>query len=200
MIWLISAIAILLTGPLLYHLAKRIPFFLSAVDTLTIVAVTGLIFFLVMPHVIGHGGWLALIPAVIGFAGPYFLELILQQKIKQIHQSIVVILLVGLSIHAFLDGIALKVFSSTASGDELPLAIVLHRSADGLAIWKILKDDVWMAWAGLISLAIVTVLGYGLGSFIRFETGQVNLVYFEAFIAGTLLHVISHYDDNHSHV
>lgn len=198
MIWLICAVLILLTGPLLYHFANRYPFFLNAVDTLTIVAVSGLIFFLVMPHIVGQGGWLAIIPAIIGFVGPYFLELFIQQRIVQIHQSILVILLIGLSIHAFLDGIALRIFSTNVTGDELPLAIVLHRTADGLSIWKVLKENPWMAWTGLISLATVTILGYGLGGFFKIDPTSVNLVYFEAFVAGTLLHVVSHYHEEQS--
>ena len=111
----------------------------------------------------------------------------------------IVFAVLGLSVHALLEGSALTAGASPA----FVLAVVVHRVAVGLLIWWLVapRHGVRAAGAGVGAILVGTLAGYVVGAGVITDAPFViDRVLLEAFVAGTLLHVVMHQGrEDHRH-
>lgn len=136
----------------------------------------------VLPEAVETAGLWACVWGLIGFVLPNLLE-----RGRAFGAWVTV---VGLGVHAAVDGAALS--TVTVSLDALALggAVVLHRLPFGLFVWGVAKRrrGVPAAVAALVGLGVATALGVALGGAVDLETPV--LACFQALVSGTLLHVL----------
>ncbi len=173
----------LAVGPAAVSLTKRAPSAGWAIDGFVIVSLLGLVFTAVLPHAISVSGLWALGFMLIGVVWPLLFERWLSGPGHH-HQAVTTIGLLGLAVHALLDG---SVMGHEGPKSPLSLGIVLHRIPVGIAIWTRLPR--LRASLVLGSVALATVLGFALGeqalTLIDFRVWG----YFEALVAGMLIHI-----------
>ena len=191
---LLLSIATLLLGPWVYRLWSRGHVLTSAVDGFVLVAISGLVLFLVLPETVVNGGWWALAWAVGGALGPTLTEHAFHGLERRTHNAALMLGLVGIGFHGILDGAALSGGPVVAGGLTLPLAIILHRFPVGLAIWWLVRPSFGTrAASSVIGLVILTtVAGYGFGPILLEHASLRAVAWFEAFVAGALVHVVVH--------
>ncbi len=205
MIFLSLSIASILLGPIVlsyFPKNRRLDNFLFS---FVLISVGGILVLDILPELWQQIG-LAMVPILaIGFFGPGLIEVSFLKAADKAHKIALSIGILGLLLHSSIDGMAL-VESKTNS--MLPYAVILHRLVVGLSIWW-LVEPIWGKKRSILIFVLVvaaTILGY------FFADGLINdsisshtiwLNYFQAFIAGTLLHVIIHRphidDDGHHH-
>ncbi len=203
MILLLASMAALVAGPLAYRFAHGRGTTLTVLDGFVFVAISGLIILSVLPEAVVHGGWLAIAFIIAGFAGPTVAERLFHRAAKGTHVAALMLGVVGLCLHALIDGAALGGGLAVQAGTHLPTAIVLHRLPVGLAIWWLLRPHFGAAVAGLALLAVAatTTAGYAVGPTLGAELTVRSVAWFQAFVGGSLLHVVlfrPHLDD-HTH-
>ena len=132
-----------------------------------------------------------------GIFGPDLLEKLFKRSARQVHMSVLVFAVAGLALHAIFDGIALP-HADQGHGDHshahqsLGLAIVLHRVPVAITIWWLLRPALGKLWASLVLalVAVGTVFGFVAGGELLPGMGGEYAVWFQAFIAGAILHVV----------
>ncbi len=189
---LLASIAALVTGPLAYRFAHRSGTALTILDGFVFVAISGLVILSVLPEAIVHGGWIAIVFIVAGFVGPTVAEHLFHRAAKGTHVAALILGLVGLFLHAFVDGAALGDGLALQAGGQLPTAVVLHRLPVGLAIWWLLRPHFGtvMASLALTAVAGATTVGYYVGPALGAEIAVGSVAWFQAFVGGSLLHVV----------
>ncbi len=189
---LVAAIAVLAVAPVLYRLAARQRAALACLDGFVFASVLGLVVLVILPESVVGGGWLAAAAALVGFLGPTFLERGLSRAAAHTHGVTMVVAMVGLALHAFIDGIALAHGPGGGQTQQmLAVAVVVHRVPVALTVWWLLRPRHGLARAtmALASVAIATVVGYVFGD-AAFISARLLIV--QALVAGSLLHVIVH--------
>jgi uncharacterized membrane protein YraQ (UPF0718 family) len=186
---LIASLAALVVGPLVFE-RTRGPWALAALDAFALVAVGGLVSVHILPQCFEQSGWLAAPALALGLFGPGLLcgsRLLSGRTGSRITLPLA---LLGIALHALLDGVALGGSGETL--DALALAIVLHRVSDGLGIWWLARPAYGKptAMALLGTLALFSVVGFVLRPEIVAGTSQPWFWLLQALIAGSLLHVI----------
>lgn len=195
-ILLLFSLAALLIGPLLFFVFRKSASLLSALDGFIVIAISGLVFLHILPHTVQEiGGW-AFVIFLASLLLPSFLERMQSQLAEKTHTTTLVIALLGIALHTFTDGIAVSnaIPRHGFHGNMLPLAIILHRIPDGLAIWWLMRPQYGKGSASrvLALMFLATILGYFVGPvfFSHLEHHWVGV--FEALVGGSLLHVIFH--------
>ncbi|MEJ2079397.1 MAG: permease [Acidobacteriota bacterium] len=190
---LIASILALLVGPLIYRAFHRRDALLALLDGFIFVAITGLVLLFILPDSYENGGWLTLPIAVTGLFGPTFLEGASRRVARRTHIAALVLGLTALVLHALIDGTALS-DAGAASASLLPLAVVIHRLPVGLTIWWLLRPSFGTRSAsGVLGLiAAATVAGYSFGPVLIGGLSSHGIAWFQAFVAGSLLHVVFH--------
>jgi zinc transporter ZupT len=209
-----SAIALLI-GPLLFQLTRAGSRALGFFEGFAFITIVGLLCFGMLPQAIGTGGALAWFFAGLGLLFPVALEKLFHHLARQVHLLILLIGVAGLAMHAAIDGVALSMEGisiadqGTAwwktghreSGDYLALAVVFHRFPLGLAVWYLLAPTLGKRFAlyVLAVLIIATLIGYSFGSVLIGASSGVGIAYFQAFVAGSILHVVIYEPGHHKH-
>ena len=193
---LLLALAATVAGAVLYRLLHDHPKLTRAFDLTMYVAVPLLIGWQVFGHVVEHYGWdltrilLLLGVMALGFGLPILIEHLYNQTRFGVELLSVLAGFTGLAIHAVLEGVSLK-------GEALSIvgAIALHRIMVGLMIWWILfpRYGRLPAILGICSLLAATTVGFFLGSSLpEAALSGTNGELFQAFVAGSLMHVVLH--------
>lgn len=192
MLLLIISLAALAIGPLLFRVADRVGSGLAALDGFVMVAISGLVLVHIIPHSLTEAGTVAVVLAAIGFLGPGLLERVLHKVARETHIATLVLALGGLAVHALVDGVALG--SSEGHGSVLAIAVALHRLPIAITIWWLLRPSVGavVAAATLVCIAVATLAGYAMADTLRTALHAEWLWLFQAFVAGSLLHVVIH--------
>ena len=199
---LIISILILAIGPLLHQLTRLAGSLRATLDGFVFVAISGLVLLHVIPGSIALGGWLAILGGLIGLLAPSLIENKLHGLARPAHMVALVLALIGITLHGFVDGLALATpewEGGTHAHSMLPLVVLLHRLPVGLTIWILLRPlygaGAALATLGLIALA--TAAGFVVGG-TAFE-GVDNRIsgIFQALVAGSLLHVVTHRSHPH---
>jgi uncharacterized membrane protein YraQ (UPF0718 family) len=192
---LLLAIAAPFLAPLLYSVARKKRILLSALDGFLFVAIGGLVLLDVVPALVQNAGWWILLFVLIGFLGPTLIEKVFRSFAKSTHRVAIFLGLISLCIHAMADGAALvegtSYFGSTGA---LAWAIVLHRVPVGLTIWWLLRPSFGPVISSSVLglLAVSTFGGFAFGGYwVANASGQL-LSFFQALVAGSLLHVVVH--------
>ena len=170
----------------------------AALDGFVFVAIIGLVLIYILPDSVALGGWWALGAALIGLLAPSVMEHRLRSLAGKVHTLALVLGLVAIALHAFTDGLALTTAASAehgGSGHMLPMAIVVHRLPIGLTVWFLLRPlyGLRAALATLLLIAVATTTGFvSGGTFAAVLESGAGFGVFQAFVAGSLLHVVLH--------
>ncbi|MBY5993409.1 hypothetical protein [Ferrimonas balearica] len=199
--YLIASVLILAVGPLLYHGFRHQTKLLNAIGAFVVVSLFGLVLFDILPELWHHGGaWV--VPAVLlGLVGPTLAEKAFHRHSALAHNLTLALGLTGLLVHTLTDGSAIFLVSQQQANDMLALSIVLHNLPAGLAIWWLLRPQFgrWPAAIMLLTLMLFTVLGFFLGEEILSVISLSGSVYLQAFVTGSILHVLLHRPHEHHH-
>ena len=192
---LLSTVALFL-GPLLQRSLRWAKAAMATLDGFVLLLVVGIILGRLIPAAYSAAGWPTLPIAVAGYLAVRQIERMQHVGGRRAHKVAVVLGLLGLAMHEFLDGLALAMGRGDhdhAADALLPLAIVLHRIPVGLSVWWLLKR-LGTGWSlvGLVFIAGSTALGYGLSTELFEHSGGVGIGIFQSLVAGALLHVVVH--------
>jgi len=101
---------------------------------------------------------------------------------------IVALAAAGLLIHAVVDGVALP----PENGTSLAYAIVLHRLPVGMAIWCVVRPNFGTVTAMSVFALVIgaTVAGYFVGASGLEMAEKRTAALLQAFISGSLIHVV----------
>jgi hypothetical protein len=185
---LILSITALLLGPVIYTAGQRNKLARRVLDALILLAIAAIIAVHVVPEALQHGGAIAIVVILLGLIFPMILERLFRKATDTAHLFIVILAALGLLIHAVVDGVALL----PENGSALAYAIVLHRLPVGMAIWCIIRPNFGNTIAiGVFAMVIVaTVAGYFVGASILELAETRTLALLQAFISGSLIHVV----------
>ncbi len=193
---LIFALATPIIGALLYPLLHDHQKLRRLFDRSMYVIVPLLVLSQIIGHEIAHHGLnlqtilLLLTVMALGIFIPIMIERMYLQIAPTTEALSIIAGFLGLGLHALLEGTSLS-----ADVPSAMLPIVVHRLAVGLMIWWILhpRYGSFVALLGISWLLFATLAGYLFTDFLPHEFTGSNL--FQAFVAGSLLHVIFH--ENH---
>lgn len=195
---LIASFFSLFVGPLVYQTFGPLRRTDKIVSSVVLVVVVGTILFEILPVTYKTIGITALALCFLGFVGPTLIEKSFQKAADTTHKLTILLGILGLLVHAFIDGIAIQTSTTQTNishhSHNLILAIILHRLPVGLTIWWLLKPLLGERYAliTLFLMGITTLLGYVSSEF--FENYQNNLIFslLQSFVAGSLMHVVIH--------
>lgn len=203
MISLILSIFTLFIGPIIYRKVARSETLLEIIDGFIFVSIAALVMQHILPASSGDGGVAILACLLLGFIGPNVLESRLSKAGHNIHTGVLLFGVIGLAIHAALDGAALVSEASLAPSDgvsithglidSLPVAIILHRLPVGLTLWFLIRPNFGRLFAllALIALSIMTTIGFFAAEALAHELHDHRwLELVQAFAAGAILHVV----------
>ncbi|MBH81666.1 MAG: hypothetical protein CMQ49_14255 [Gammaproteobacteria bacterium] len=208
MAFVLSTVA-LLAGPFVYALGQRHQNARQIFDGFIFITIAGIVCVHIIPGALDSGGMWALAFLVLGLVFPVALERLFDRTMHEAHGFILLIAALGLVVHAVIDGIALLPHDAATPGSThlgttpLALGVILHRLPVGMAIWWSLRPH-FSAGVAIVTYAVVilaTGLSYFLGDPIVAMSQTAAVAYFQAFVAGSLVHVVafgvSHTHDGH---
>lgn len=197
------SIAALGLGPLLYRWLRAHDWALQALDGVVTVGVGGLVLLHVLPPAFSAGGFPTVVFLIFGLVLPTMMERLQHGNFDKAHRAATFFASLALIIHSITDGLAL----SQADHSEtfaIALAVVLHRLPVGLAIWMVFRPSqgVKVAWAIFAMILVGTLVGFVAGPPVLTALEGEAFAWAQAFVAGSLLHVIFHaheHDHDHAH-
>ena len=194
MLYLIASFIALLTGPLCYRYLASSNGLQKGLDGFIFVSLGGLVLIHILPELIEHGGWLSLLFVTIGIWGPSASEKLFHRYSDITHKLTLYLGVFGLLLHTLTDGGALVLINQPSSSHLLALGIILHRLPVGIAIWWLLKPQVGSKAASVVLgvMMVMTALGYLMGQHWLTNLSLDNTVYLQAFVTGSILHVVLH--------
>ncbi|TQV77467.1 hypothetical protein FLL45_05865 [Aliikangiella marina] len=193
MLALIACIFALFVGPLVYQTFGPLRRTDKIVSGIVLVVVVGTILFEIIPQSYQAISVFAVLLCLIGFVGPTVVEKSFRKAADTTHKLTILLGIIGLLLHAFIDGMAIQA-SETPELNSLAIAIILHRLPIGLTIWWLLKPLLGERYAlvTLILMGLTTFLGYLSSQALDMIHNSMALAATQAFIAGSLLHVVIH--------
>lgn len=201
--YLIAANVMFVVAPFLYLIAERFRRLWHGIVRALMVAVTLIVVVHLLPESFEVVGWPSLLVFLVGVMIPSAIEKLFHGSVESVHFVSRIAVLSVVCLHTMADGAALAV---AADEPGLSLAVVLHRIPDGVVVWGTFYPLLgWKRSCGLmLSLVAATILGFVLSDYLISGSAVVHdrlIPYLQAFIAGTLLHVIFHREphDEHHH-
>ncbi len=191
---LILSILALFLGPVTYRLLQRQPGWLDLLDAFIFVSISGLVLFHILPELLYEGGLLVLVLTGLGLLTPSLIEKYFHKAANKAHNTTLFLGVLGLVLHASLDGTVLLASQIDHTEWLLALGVLLHRFPVGLTIWWLLRPQygVVLPFIVLISMAVATLLG---ASYAELSMAQLDgqlLAWFQAFVMGSIMHVVLH--------
>jgi zinc transporter ZupT len=173
------------------------------VDGFVYVAVPALVALQVLPHAIEERSLLILGVVALGALIPTAFERASRLFAEHTDNLAIVAGISGLLIHTVLEGAAL-VPGAEPVDPAFGWAVVLHRIPVGLVVWWLVRPrhGIPLATLAVGSLVGATLTGALVGAEITGQARGPGFELFEAFVAGTLLHVVFHqgrHDHAHAH-
>jgi uncharacterized membrane protein YraQ (UPF0718 family) len=203
---LLATLLALLSGPPLYAVARRQPALLSFLDGFVLISITGLVLLEVLPESFATGGIFSLVFVAAGMLGPTALEHGLTHARREAHLLALSLAVLGLILHSVGDGAALAGGLSEPEEhvEALGLAIAIHSIPVGLVIWWLLFPvfGYTLPTLALLGMCAGTVVGYVHAGALSGLLGAQAWAWFQALIAGSILHVIfgrPHIDEDSVH-
>lgn len=187
---LFAALLAPVVGVLLYIWLHNHPRTIHAIDTTVLWILPVLVVAQVLPHVWAEREIAPLGALLLGAGLLYFIEKISRALAKHADDLAIVLGVCSMALHALLEGGALTPATTSA---PFALAVILHRVAVGLLIWWLLepRHGVHVAMAGVGAILVATTIGFAAGTEIL-PDGHTAIELYQAFIAGSLLHVVLH--------
>jgi hypothetical protein len=203
---LLVAIAALLIGPALLQLGRFGPRLQGLLDGFSFISIAGLLGYGILPEALAAGGGPGVAFAIVGLIFPWALERLFERAAPRAHVAVLCLGIAGLAAHAMIDGLALVSGHEHATGGGPPalgeaigLAVILHRFPVGLALWHLVAPHfgVRAALSVLLLLCGATALGFAVGPVWIAALDGTPLAWFQAFVAGSILHVIVYEPAHH---
>lgn len=184
----ILSTAALLLGPIIYAAAGEHRISRRLLDALIVVSIGFIIVAHIIPAALQQGGNLAIIVIVLGIAFPMLLECLFKKATDAAHLVIVALAAFGLLTHALVDGVALL----PQSGENLAYAIILHRLPVGMALWWAVRPNFGTTISIIVFALVIlaTAAGYLVGETIIKVADMRTIAMFQAFVSGSLIHVV----------
>lgn len=182
----IAAIAALYAGVALATIEAKSPRLMAVVQGLSQGVVATLVLGHVLPEAVEEIGGAAIALAALGGLSP----LLVNDRLSRIGGVTMVI--VGLTLHAILDGAVIGVAPSTTSGGAITIAVIAHRLPLALVLAAWLRKA-WGArgpWLGATALSLATVVGVWVGG--GLSEAPFSWSWLTAPVGGMLLHVLFH--------
>lgn len=200
---LLLSLITLFAGPLLFQWMARSHPLARTLDRVIVVVLVLLVVLLLIPDIIDPLGWSALLCLSIGYLLPSLLERIIRRAAETLHLLSLYVALIGLLLHAVLDGAGLA-GSEFRTGGGLAAAIILHRFGMGLMIWLIMQPVFGnrIAWATLVAMAAATIVGFEFSERLLPLAGDTLIAALQGVIVGTIIHSLVHREHvqaGHSH-
>ena len=185
---LLMSIAALLLGPLIYAAGRKNRVAKRIFDLSIVVAIGIIIFVHIIPAAIDQGGYWAWLVLAAGVVFPLLLERLFKTAADAAHMVIVAIAVIGLSLHAIIDGLALL----PENGTSLAHAIILHRLPVGMAIWWAVRPNLgtMIAVSVFVLVILATSIGYLVGDAVLEVAEARTLAMLQAFVSGSLVHIV----------
>lgn len=213
MAFLLSVIALLL-GPFVYVLGRRRPTVHEMLNGLIFITIAGIVCVHIIPEALDAGGLFAFVFLLLGLAFPIVIEHGFTRHLGKAHAFVLGLAGLGLVIHASIDGLALASVSPVQAshpshsatlldelgGRELALGVILHRLPVGMAIWWSLRPHfgTGIAVGALLLIVVATAATYFQGADLWSMTEARSVAYFQAFVAGSLVHIAA-FGVSHDH-
>jgi uncharacterized membrane protein YraQ (UPF0718 family) len=200
MLLLLSIFALFL-GPLTYRLLQRQPGWLDLLDAFIFVTISGLVLFHILPELLHRGGLLVLVLMILGILAPSWIEKYFHKAAHQAHQTTLFLGILGLVLHASIDGSALLIEQGDHTAWLLAIGVLLHRFPVGITIWWLLRPQ----YGRLLPLVILTCMSVATiaGTFFaEYSLAQFDgqwVAWFQAFVMGSIMHVVLHRPYLHAH-
>jgi hypothetical protein len=208
--WLLVFIAavVVLPAPWLHVFSRKSPSFVSGLDGFTLIAVCGLVLLDLIPQAVHAIGVSAVLIAIGGFILPSLIERIDQRFHKGTHTWLAATGLLGLAVHSMLDGVALALPAIEHAGhhhhdvhgsESTIWAVLIHRLPMGLVLWGLVapRFGAKIATAVLSLDAVGMMTGAALCSVLVPMADSTVLMGFQAFVGGSLLHILMHRHHRH---
>ncbi|PKF61834.1 permease [Psychromonas sp. psych-6C06] len=163
-------------------------------DAFIFVTISGLVLFHILPEVLHSGGPIVLLLMAIGLLAPSWIEKYFHKAADQAHQTTLFLGVIGLVVHAAVDGSALVVEPGDHTAWLLALGVLLHRFPVGLTIWWLLRPQYGrtLPLVVLISMSAATVAGALFADHSIAHLDGELLAWFQAFVMGSIMHVVLH--------
>lgn len=205
----------LLAGPLIYAWGRRRAVTKQLLDGFILVTVAGIVCVYIIPNAYFAGGRGALVFLALGLVFPVAIERLFERAMHRAHVVVVILAAFGLVVHALIDGIALLPSANataTASpggamhtsgsvfDNKVALGVILHRIPVGMAIWWSVRPTFGTPAAVLTFALLIAATGasYLFGSPVVALAEERSLAWFQAFVAGSLVHVVA-FGVSHEH-
>jgi len=200
MLLTLSLLALFL-GPITYRLLQRQPGWLDLIDAFIFVSISGLVLFHILPELLHTGGLLVLVLTLVGLLIPSFIEKYFHHAAHKAHNATLFLGILGLVLHASIDGTVLLADQGSHTEWLLALGVLLHRFPVGLTIWWLLRPQygIVLPFIVLVSMSAATLFG---ASYAEFSIAQLDgqfLAWFQAFVMGSIMHVVLHRPYLHHH-
>ncbi len=190
---LLISLITLFAGPLIYLWISRGGRLAQTIDRLIVLALILLVVLLLVPEIVPPLGWMAPALMMLGYLLPGVLELVVRRAAETLHLASLSLALLGLLLHALLDGAGLAGSELQASAG-LAVAIVLHRFGVGLMLWLIMQPAFGdrSAWLMLVGMAAATILGFEYSERLLPLLDASTISAIQAVIIGTIIHGLVH--------
>jgi hypothetical protein len=195
---LLLSLITLFAGPLLFLWVSGSHPFAQTVERFIVAVLIVLVVVLLIPDIVEPLGISAVVYLVVGYLLPGLLEKLVKRAAQTLHLFSLYVALIGLMLHAVLDGAGLA-GSEIRAGAGLAVAIILHRFGMGLMLWLIIQPVFGnrAAWLTLIIMAAATILGFEFSERIYPLAGDNFVAAIQAVIIGTIIHSLVHREHVH---
>jgi hypothetical protein len=197
---LLLSLMSLFAGPLLFQWLKGSGRVARTLDHLIVAALIVLVVVLLVPDIIEPLGLAAPGLLLLGYLLPGLLEHMVRRAAETLHLLSLGVALIGLLLHALLDGAGLA-GSSFRHEPGLAAAIILHRFGVGLMLWLIVQPVFGprIAWLTLFAMAATTIVGFEFSErFMPLADDRV-IAAVQGVIVGTIIHGLVHRGHVHRH-
>jgi zinc transporter ZupT len=200
MAYLIAALVAPLAGPLLYGVLHDRPVAARVLDRAIYVLVPLLVAWQILPEAWERRSPWPLVAVTVGVLVPTWIERASHALSHRTDSVALVVGLSGLLLHSLLEGAALAPLDPGAAGLALALAVTLHRVVEGLVVWWLIRPryGAAAAAAGIALLLGATGGGFTLGLELLSGVETQGVALYQAFVAGSLVHVVFH-QGRHDH-
>ena len=198
---LLLSLVTLFAGPLLFQWLSRFTRAAQMLDRVVVVALVVLVAVLLLPDIIEPLGVTAPAYLLLGYLLPGVLEKLIRRAAETLHLVSLAVALIGLVLHALLDGAGLAGSEMRAS-PGLASAIILHRFGVGLMLWLIIEPVFGKraAWSTLVAIAAATIAGFEFSERLLPLAGDTVISAVQGVIVGTIIHGLVHRGHVHRHV
>lgn len=201
---LIAILIVTLIAPLLAKVTRQYGFLRAGLDGFVLMTVIGLVVLVLIPDAMLHKGEWAVVLVLVGFFLPAFVEFVAHQyedrfgdchrAQQRTHQIVLIISAFAIIFHAMTDGAILALAGAEYSSNFLNIGVVAHRAGIAITLWWLLQPYIakTTSYLMLILFALMTYFGYVMGGSVTSFLEPSFSGYWQAFAAGSLLHVVMH--------